>query len=293
MYPKTGRPRSIFTPGCRGDHHHRLLPVNGGFWIGFAHDDHDLAVLVQGVRRPPLAPVDDVLVTIALHAGLDVGRVGARDGGLGHRERGGHLAREKRPQVLSLCSSVPKRVSTSMLPVSGALQLMASGAISRLRPVISARCAYSRLVRPGLRMRVEQIPQTLATSLGLEVFEHLRLVVRIARCTHLLVVDALRGIDVLFHEGEETVAVVLSALAEFKHRGGPFLMVCRLLADDGWGGQVQKFVNDADRLLGGSVEDAGDSQTGSTDEVVLEVVDEQALIRCDTEPRTRDAVDLA
>ena len=53
------------------------------------------------------------------------------------------------------------------------------------------------------------------------------------------------------------------------------------------------FVNDADRLLGGSVENAGDSQTGSTDEVVLEVVNEQALIRCDTEPSTRDAVDLA
>ena len=70
-------------------------------------------------------------------------------------------------------------------------------------------------------------------------------------------------------------------------------MACWLLAGDGWGRKVQEVANDADRLLGGSVEDAGDSQTGSTDEVVLEVVDEQTLIRCDTEPRTRDAVDLA
>ena len=37
----------------------------------------------------------------------------------------------------SLCSSVPNSVSTSMFPVSGALQLKTSGAISE-RPMISA-----------------------------------------------------------------------------------------------------------------------------------------------------------
>ena len=44
---------------------------------------------------------------------------------------------------------------------------------------------------------------------------------------------------------------------------------------------------------GGAVVDAADAQTGRADEVVLEVVDEQTLIRCHAEPRTRDAVDLA
>ena len=46
------------------------------------------------------------------------------------------------------CSSVPNMCSTSMLPVSGAAQFTASGAISVLQPVNSASGAYSRLVSP-------------------------------------------------------------------------------------------------------------------------------------------------
>ena len=48
----------------------------------------------------------------------------------------------------SFCSSVPSRCSSSMLPVSGAEQFIASGASSRLQPEISARAAYSSWVRP-------------------------------------------------------------------------------------------------------------------------------------------------
>src|ERR1017187_7034620 len=47
----------------------------------------------------------------------------------------------------AFCASEPYFTSTSMLPVSGALQLKTSGAIEE-RPVISARGAYSTLVRP-------------------------------------------------------------------------------------------------------------------------------------------------
>ena len=47
------------------------------------------------------------------------------------------------------CSSVPNSDSSSMLPVSGAEQLIASGAIHGLRPVISASGAYCRLLRPA------------------------------------------------------------------------------------------------------------------------------------------------
>ena len=46
------------------------------------------------------------------------------------------------------CSAVPNRCSVSMLPVSGAWQLIASGAITGDQPVTSATAAYSRLVRP-------------------------------------------------------------------------------------------------------------------------------------------------
>ena len=48
----------------------------------------------------------------------------------------------------SFCSGDPNWVSTSMLPVSGALQLHASDAMN-VRPMISASGAYSRLLSPA------------------------------------------------------------------------------------------------------------------------------------------------
>jgi len=49
----------------------------------------------------------------------------------------------------SICSALPNSASSSMLPVSGAEQFSASGAIAPLRPVISASGAYCRLVSPA------------------------------------------------------------------------------------------------------------------------------------------------
>ena len=46
------------------------------------------------------------------------------------------------------CSGVPNRCSVSMLPVSGAWQLIASGAMTGDQPDTSATGAYSRFVRP-------------------------------------------------------------------------------------------------------------------------------------------------
>ena len=65
------------------------------------------------------------------------------------------------------CSSVANRCRVSMLPVSGAAQLSASGAISVLQPVSSASGAYSRLVSPdsGGRNRFQR-PRDLATFLS-------------------------------------------------------------------------------------------------------------------------------
>src|SRR5665647_668946 len=48
------------------------------------------------------------------------------------------------------CSGVPKRCSVSILPVSGAAQLMASGAITGDHPEISATAAYSRFDNPEI-----------------------------------------------------------------------------------------------------------------------------------------------
>ena len=56
-----------------------------------------------------------------------------------------------------------------MLPVSGAEQFSASGAIHGLRPVISASGAYCRLVSPApcsWVARQEQVPQAALASLA-------------------------------------------------------------------------------------------------------------------------------
>ena len=51
------------------------------------------------------------------------------------------------------CSGVANRCSVSMLPVSGAWQLMASGAITGDHPEISATAAYSRFDNPDISGR--------------------------------------------------------------------------------------------------------------------------------------------
>lgn len=55
-----------------------------------------------------------------------------------------------------------------MLPVSGAAQLITSGAISRLQPLNSDSCAYSRLVSPDIDGRNRfHSPRSLASFLVL------------------------------------------------------------------------------------------------------------------------------
>lgn len=49
----------------------------------------------------------------------------------------------------SRCASVPNCARSSMLPVSGAAQFIATGASFQLRPESSARGAYWRFVRPA------------------------------------------------------------------------------------------------------------------------------------------------
>ena len=131
--------------------------------VGLAHHDEDLAALVGGAGDPPLAAVDDVVVAVAHDAGLDVGGVRRRDVRLGHRERRTDLARQQRLEPLLLLLRVPNRCSVSMLPVSGAWQLIASGAMSGDQPVTSATAAYSRLDSPEIDGQ-EQVPQPAAPA---------------------------------------------------------------------------------------------------------------------------------
>ena len=63
-----------------------------------------------------------------------------------------------------------------MLPVSGAEQLKAIGAIAGLRPISSQSTPYSQLVSPGRRSAVvgqEQVPEALVARLGADLDQDL------------------------------------------------------------------------------------------------------------------------
>ncbi len=81
---------------------HRVLGVARCIRVGQAHEDHDLAARVAGAGGPPLATVDDPLVTLTHRAGLHVGGVGRSHARLGHAEGRTDFAAQQRFQPLAL-----------------------------------------------------------------------------------------------------------------------------------------------------------------------------------------------
>src|SRR5690606_1803751 len=81
---------------------------------------------VGGAGDPPLATVDDVVVAVAQHGGLDVAGVAGGDGRLGHRECAADLPVEQRFQPLLALLLVGEQVQG--LHVAG----VGGGAVDRL-----------------------------------------------------------------------------------------------------------------------------------------------------------------
>ena len=105
----------------------------------------------------------------------------------------------------SCCSVVPNMVRISMLPVSGAEQLQASDAEGGRshdlgqRRVVEVRESFVPFGGVGQ----EEVPQSPAVRLGLEVLDDRGMEVRIARGAHLFEVDVFGGSNPLVHEGGE------------------------------------------------------------------------------------------
>jgi hypothetical protein len=106
--------------------------------VGVArHHDQHAAVRVRHAGDEPLAAVEHEFIALALHGGLQVGRVRRGHVGLGHREGRADRSVQQRHQPALALRGVAKRCSSSMLPVSGALQLNTSAAQLSL-PMASA-----------------------------------------------------------------------------------------------------------------------------------------------------------
>ena len=106
----------------------------------------------------------------------------------------------------SFCSAVPNWRSSSMLPVSGAAQLNATGARRGLRPVSSATGAYCRLVEDAARQ--EQVPEAPLARRGLQVAHDRPGPPLVGGRGQLLLEHGLGGIDELVEEALRAVHVV-------------------------------------------------------------------------------------
>ena len=96
-------------------------------------------------------------------------------------------------RYFSLCSAVPKSANTSMLPVSGALQLHASDAsLAAAHDLGQRRVLEIGQPGPHSGCGMEEIPQATPARLGLEFLDDRRVEVRVAGVAHLLVVHGLR-----------------------------------------------------------------------------------------------------
>ena len=192
---------------------HRLLLVGRGRRIGLTHDHEDPAVGVQRPGRPPLAPVEHVLVAVALDTHPDVGRVRRGDIRLGHRKPGADLAVEQRPQptvLLLLAAEVMQDLHVARVR---------RVAVARLRGDLgSAHDLRKRRVleigQPGAVLGVgkEQVPQPAPSRLSLQLLHHGRMGVRRPGRGQFLGIHLLGWIHVSVHEGHQPLLKVHGAL---------------------------------------------------------------------------------
>ena len=107
-------------PGCVYRHEdHRLLAMGLRGRVRLAHQDQDLAAWVQRSGRPPLAPVDDVVVTVAFDAGRDIDCVAGCDVRLGHGEAGADAPVQQRFEPLRALSVRAEHVQNFHIPRVG------------------------------------------------------------------------------------------------------------------------------------------------------------------------------
>ena len=200
----------------------RLLLVARRVWVALAHDDGDLAARVAHARRPPLAPVDDVLVALAPDGSCDVGGVGGGDLRLGHQEGGADFALHQRLQPAGLLrvgavevqhlhvAGVGRGAVEHFGGVLGAPHLLGAQGVVQ---VGQARAAVVAHVVAG-RRRHEQVPQPLRLGLGLQRLQALQHDPAVGAGGLVLVVHAFQGgIDLRIHE-------VAYALEPVALRGG-------------------------------------------------------------------------
>jgi hypothetical protein len=191
------------------DQDHALAAVALGVGVGDAHDDQQLAARRHRPRRPPLAPVDDVVVAVALDARRDVRGVRRRDIRLGHRERRPDRALEQRIQPAGLLLGRSEQREQLHVPGVG------RRAVERLRRhprVVAGDLGQRRVLQVGqpravlVDRRQEEVPEAALARLRLERFDDRWGAPPVIGLLDLLAEALLRRVDALVHEREQPLA---------------------------------------------------------------------------------------
>ena len=218
---------------ARGIHRyqdHALLGVLGGAGIGLAHHDRDGAPRVAHARAPPFPPVDHIMIAVARHAGLDVGRIRARHRRLGHQKGRADIALHQRREPPILLR--PRAVAVEDFHIAGvrgrAVEALGRPAepphllgTKRIFQVGQLRAAkLEAVVDMGLaRMRRhEEVPQTRSLGLGLHFLDHRQHLPAIALLL-LGAILAVAGPDARVDERLHPVAEIGLALAQREIHG--------------------------------------------------------------------------
>ena len=108
----------------------------------------------------------------------------------------------------SRCSAVANMSSSSMFPVSGAAQFIASGAMWGLRPLISAkrRVLHVGQAGPGRRVRQEEVPEPSSSGFCLQRAHGGRSLPAEVAARSLRLELRLDRVDVLVHEVGQVAA---------------------------------------------------------------------------------------
>ena len=159
----------------------RLPVVRGRLRTRHDHDDHDLAAGVAGTRDVVLLAVDHPLVAVELGTARDVGGVGRRDVGLGHRVRRADLTREQRlePRPLLLgCAHPLEHLHVARVGCRAVEDLGRDRVLAELRRDV--RVVEVRETDAGRGVGEEEVPEPGGTGLRLQAVEDVELTLAVA-----------------------------------------------------------------------------------------------------------------
>ena len=197
------RTHDLDARGIPRDEDHRLLAVSVGIGVGLAHHDEDGGIRIHRARRPPFAPVDDVVIAVTADARADVRGVAGSDIGLGHAERRADLRFEQRLQPLLLLLGGAEL--TQHLHVSGVGGVAVHGRRGQARTPpadLGERCVLEVGQSRTLFAGMEEVPQPLRRASARSSTTIGRTCPVVRRRRQLLFENRLGGDDMLIEEYE-------------------------------------------------------------------------------------------